>query len=134
MKSLLQKTLDQIEDDAARLSQAACCHAGRIAEMEALINTLNAHGAKISEQIPIIYQHIPPDRDEAVNTTIRIWSRHAEVRDALYSAGLRFHERAGEWAGKKPTFLAIDGLDTEIAMIDEPDYRTSEMFAAKEAA
>ena len=120
--SLLQDILDRIETEAAHKSAVACAQAARIADMEALINTLNECGCDIKDY-PVIHSHYEPNDPRSINTTVCIYRGHYRIRPALNFVCRPFTETRGDWGSNPATILTVEGYQAQIALIGETEQQ-----------
>ena len=124
--SLLQKTLDEIEAEAAKKSQIACLNVDLIADMERLYDLLNRHGAEITPHTPVIHDHYDPGSAKAINTTIVAtpWSTdHERILAALDASDAHYQISQGAWGSDMAAIVAVDGYTSRIALLNYADIQ-----------
>lgn len=111
--SLLEKEFEALGRETAKKIEGLRRAAGRINELEALAEAINAHMTSWPV-VPVVCAH----SSGHVGTWINVSGAHAKLRDALIKCGLQIEAEVElpPSAGKSVSHIRLAGLDSEITI------------------
>lgn len=112
--SLLEKEFEALGRETAKKIEGLRKAAGRINELEALAEAINAHMTSTWTVVPVVCAH----SSGHVSTWINVSGAHAKLRDALAKCGLQIEAEVEmpPVAGRSVSHIRLAGFDSEITI------------------